>query len=154
MPKTETKFHTKLQACINTLTLDNTHRQWYCQHSHWNDFKPKCQHWQSFGSGDYTDARNQKRMREGFNHSLTSKTVTMAISKKMKTGSGTLFDTELIYNKVMSLMSTRILDLKHLFQHELVPIPMSMFTDNGLMRPCTTKSVLEWTLQSNQSLWP
>ena len=89
---------------------------------------------------------------EGFNVPLSTKVVTMAVSnKKTKEGSGVSFDTELIFGRVIGLLSTRSLDLENLFQHELAPIPTSMFLDNGEMRLVTTKAVLRHKLQCEQS---
>ena len=89
---------------------------------------------------------------EGFNDSLSSKVSTMAVSKKgVKCGSGTVYDTQLIYSRVMGLVSTRSIDLKDLFSHELSPIPTSMFNNNGDMRIATSKSILKKKLQIRHS---
>lgn len=89
---------------------------------------------------------------EGFNGPLTKNVVTMSVSKKgVKCGSGTVYDTQLIYSWVMGLVSTRPIDLKELFSYELAPLPTSMFDDNGSMRIATSKSVLKNKLQVTQS---
>ena len=89
---------------------------------------------------------------DSFNAPLSSKVITKAANrKKMKQGSGISYDTELIYGRVMGLMSTRMLDLVNLFQHKLAPIPTSMFSDNGKTRLATTKAVLKRKLQCKLS---
>ena len=87
---------------------------------------------------------------EGFNGTLSSSVVTLAAGKKgVKCGSGTVYDMQLIYARVMGLLSTRQYDLKDLFRHELAQLPTSLFDDNGNMRPATSKSVLKQKLQIN-----
>ena len=90
---------------------------------------------------------------ESFNGTLSSSVVTLSAGKKgVKCGSGTVYDTQLIYARVMGLVSTRQYDLKDLFRHELAPLPTSLFDDNGNMRPATSKSVMKQKLQVTQSV--
>ena len=89
---------------------------------------------------------------DSFYEPLSSKVVTMSISKKqIKLGSQDCYDTDLIYSRVMGLMSSREIDLKELFSHELAPVPTSMFEDNGDMRITKSKSALKQKLQVEQS---
>ncbi len=89
---------------------------------------------------------------EGFGSPLTNKVVTMSASKKaVKCGSGQIFDTQLIYSRLMGIITTRDIDLKSVFHHELAPIPTSMFEDNGDMRITKSKSVLKNKLQVEHS---
>ena len=77
---------------------------------------------------------------------------TMAVSRKgVKLGTGTVYDTQLIYSRVMGFVSTRPIDLQDLFNYELAPLPTSMFDDNGNMRISTSKSVPKNKLQVAQS---
>lgn len=87
-----------------------------------------------------------------FYQSLSNNVVTMAIGKRsVKCETGIIYDTELIYSRVMGLATSRNIDLKTLFQHELAPLPTSMFDDNGNMRIATSKSILKRKLQVVQS---
>ena len=70
---------------------------------------------------------------------------------RSKLGSKDCYDTDLIYSRVMGLMSSREIDLKELFSHELAPIPTSMFEDNGDMRITQSNSSLKQKLQVEQS---
>ena len=70
--------------------------------------------------------------------------------KKITVGPGSTFDTALIYTRVMGIAASRELDLKQVFQHELAPVPTSMFKDNGDMRITKTKSTLKNKLQVKQ----
>ncbi|KAG0722059.1 hypothetical protein GWK47_045188 [Chionoecetes opilio] len=89
---------------------------------------------------------------ESFHEPLSNKVVTMSINKKrIKLGSADCFDTNLIYSRVMGLMSSRDIDLKELFSHELAPVPTSMFEDNGDMRITKSKSSLKQKLRLEQS---
>ena len=60
-------------------------------------------------------------------------------------------DTNLIYSRVMGLMSSRDVDFKYVFSHELAPVPISMFEDSGDMRITKSKSTLNRKLQVEQS---
>ena len=89
---------------------------------------------------------------EGFHTTLSKKVVTMAATKqKISLGSDAVFDTNLIYGRVMGLMNTRVMNLEDIFHHELAPVPTSMFDDNGDMRVVTTKAVLKNKLQCVQT---
>lgn len=87
-----------------------------------------------------------------FNGPLRNKVVTMAASKKgIKCGSGIVFDTELIYSRVMGLLSSRDIDLKALFGFELAPLPTSLFNNSGDLRIAKTKSTLKKKLKVDLS---
>ncbi|KAG0710302.1 hypothetical protein GWK47_023103 [Chionoecetes opilio] len=89
---------------------------------------------------------------ESFHEPLSNKVVTMSINKKrIQLGSADCFDTNLIYSRVMGLVSSRDIDLKELFSHELAPVPTSMFEDNGDMRITKSKSSLKQKLRLEQS---
>jgi hypothetical protein len=76
----------------------------------------------------------------------------MAVSKKrVKVGSCETFDTQLIYSRVMGLMSSRNIELKEVFHFELAPIPTSIFQDNGSMRAAARKFILKDKLKVEQS---
>jgi hypothetical protein len=88
---------------------------------------------------------------QGFNDPLSKKVTTMSISKKQITiGSTGTFDTELIYSRVMGLIHTRQVDLENIFEHELAPVPTSMFKENGDIRS-GVKAGLKGKLQVEQS---
>ena len=53
--------------------------------------------------------------------------------KHAKIGSECVFDTGLIYSRVMGLMDSRNLDLRNIFHHELAIVPTPIFTDAGQM---------------------
>jgi len=76
----------------------------------------------------------------------------MSISKKcIKLGSKDCYDTDLIYSRVMGLMSSRDIDLKELFFRELAPVPTSIFERNGDIRITKSKAKLKQMLQVEQS---
>ena len=87
-----------------------------------------------------------------FYEPLSNKVVTMSVTKKrVKLGSADCFDTNLIYSRVMGLMSSRDIDLKDVFSHKLAPVPASMFEYSGDMRITKSKSTLKRKLQVEQS---
>lgn len=89
---------------------------------------------------------------EGFNATITNKVVTMKINKKNVKIDETaiIYDTQLIYSRVIGLLSSRAVDLKDIMSHELAPVPTAMFDDNGDMRIATSKSILKKKLQITQ----
>ena len=62
------------------------------------------------------------------------------------------FDTEVIFIRTLGLMDTMDFNLRELFDYELSQIPTSLFTDDGNLRPATTKSKLKKSLEAEQSL--
>jgi len=89
---------------------------------------------------------------EGFHSVIPNKVVTMAVSKKhIKVDGLPVYDTELIYTRVMCLQQSREIDVKDVLSYELSPVPSSMFEDNGDMRITTTKSTLKKKLQVERS---
>jgi len=84
----------------------------------------------------------------GFNASLSKMVVTMAVKRKsVKVGNNNVYDTSLIYSRVLGLQQCRDIDIKTVLAHELSPVPTSMFDDEGKMRIATTKSTLKKKLQ-------
>ena len=76
----------------------------------------------------------------------------MAINKKGVTcEAGTISDTDLIYGRVIALMSSISVDLKDVLSHELSTVPNSMFDINGYMKIATSKATLKRKLQVTQS---
>ena len=87
-----------------------------------------------------------------FYEPLSNKVVTMSVTKKqIKLGSADCFDNNLIYPRVMELMSSRDVDITDVFSHELAPVSSSMFEDSGDMRIKKYKSTLKQKLQVEQS---
>ena len=88
-----------------------------------------------------------------FNEKISRSVITQAESRKgIKVGDATVFDTELIYSRVIGLQaSSREIDIKLLLSYELSPVPTSMFTDSGEMRTAKAKSVLKQVLQKEVS---
>lgn len=78
----------------------------------------------------------QKDLPESFNATLERKVTTMATIKKgIALGPKMLYDTELIYSRVIGLQaSTREVDIKDLLSYELSPIPTSLFENSGTLR--------------------
>ena len=86
-----------------------------------------------------------------FHETLQKKVITMAAMKnQVALGIKVVFDTSLIYSRVICLMSTRAVDAKDMFQYELAPLPTYLFHDDGTMR-ATTKSRLKSLLAVENS---
>ena len=81
------------------------------------------------------------------------KTVTETNKKCIKVGSKKVFDTSVIYSRVIGIQaSSRDIDIKDVLHHELSPVPTSMFHDSGAMRVCKGKSDLKKRLAKEISL--
>lgn len=89
---------------------------------------------------------------ENFHDSLTSNVVCMDKGKKnIEINKIPIYDTELVYSRVLGLILNRTIDLKAVLSHELAPIPTSMFADSGEMRIGKSKSTLKRKLQIETS---
>jgi len=85
---------------------------------------------------------------DSFYEPLSNNVVTTSISKKwIKLGSKDCYDTDLIYSRVMRLMSSRDIDLKELCFHELAPVSTSIFEGNEDMRITKSKAKPKQKLQ-------
>ena len=68
--------------------------------------------------------------------------------KHVKVGAVKVFDTNLIYSKVIGLQgSGRDIDITDVLGHELAPVPTSMFDDTADMRIAKPKSTLKKIFQ-------
>ncbi len=86
-----------------------------------------------------------KSLPGAFHEPIEKRAVTMAATKKsMKVAGEKVYDTNLIYSRVIGLQaSNREVDIDDVLSHELAPVPTAMFTDGGDMRTPTNKSVLK-----------
>jgi hypothetical protein len=89
------------------------------------------------------------KLPEGFYDTITKKIVTMSTSKKhVKVGQEKVFDTSLIYSRVLGLQASgRTVDIHHVLSHELAPVPTALFDDNGELRIPKSKASLKRQLQ-------
>ena len=72
----------------------------------------------------------------------------MHARKHVKVGTVKVFDTNLIYSRVIGIQACgRDIDIKDVLVHKLGPVPTSMFDDNGDMRIANSKSTLKKILQ-------
>ena len=64
--------------------------------------------------------------------------------KSIKVGAVKVYDTNLIYSRVIGLQaSDRPVDIADLLAHELARVPSPLFTDSGALRTASAKSVLK-----------
>ena len=82
---------------------------------------------------------------EGFRFRFSNKVITMANRKKSKKNGETneIYNTELIFSRIMYLLSSRQIKLESIFHYELAPVPTSIFQDSGEPRFTKSKSVLK-----------
>ena len=70
-------------------------------------------------------------------HAVISKTVKLfsMIGKHVTIGKSTLFNTDLIFNRIVDLQSSsRNIDIMNVLSQELSPVPTSMFAQSGDIR--------------------
>ncbi|KAG1677098.1 Clavesin-2 [Nymphon striatum] len=92
----------------------------------------------------------ESRLPQGLYETIKKKVATMDHSRKhVKVGAVKVFDTNLIYARVIGLqVSGRDIDIKDVLGHELAPVPTSMFDDTRDMRIAKSKSTLKKILPS------
>ena len=89
---------------------------------------------------------------EGFHGTIPKKIVTMSITKKQMNIEHTpIYDTDLIYSRVLGLQQSRDISLKDVLAYELSPVPTAVFEDNGDLRLTKSKATLKNKLQVEQS---
>ena len=83
-----------------------------------------------------------------FNKPLSKEVVTMAVSRRqIKVGQKPVYNTILIYSRVLCLQKVRDINLQDILKYELAPVPHSMFENNGDMQITKSKSILKQKLQ-------
>ena len=84
-----------------------------------------------------------------FHQPLSKPIVSMAFSKKQNTVDNVqVYDTSLIYSRVLGLQKVRDIDLKDVLSYELAAIPPSLFDEkSGEMRLSSSKSTLKSKLK-------
>ena len=86
-----------------------------------------------------------------FNKTLTKNVTMMTSAKKsIKLDGKPVYDTELIYTRVICLQQYRDIDITDVLSYELSPVPASLFDESGAMR-AQSKAVLKTKLQVEQS---
>ncbi len=85
----------------------------------------------------------EKQLPFGFWKPIEKKVKTMAATKKgIAVGPKVLYDTQLIFSRVMGLQaSSREVDFKDVLSYELAPIPTALFDDSGKYFPCVCSKV-------------
>ena len=73
-----------------------------------------------------------------------------SIKKNIKLNGKQVYDTELVYTRVICLQQYRDIDIKDVLSYELSPMPASLFDESGAMR-AQSKAVLKTNLQIEQS---
>ena len=92
--------------------------------------------------------REDHSLSEEFNTKISSQITTMKSARKsVRSGDIQIFNTEVIYSRVMCLLSIGRVKLEEVLRFELSPKPLSIFQTNGEMRPSKSKSDLKTVLQ-------
>lgn len=87
----------------------------------------------------------EKVLPSGYWNTIERRVQTMATMRKgVKIGNEVVYDTELIFSRVVGLQATtRDVDFKDVLSYELAPIPTALFDDSGEMRICKSKADLK-----------
>ena len=84
----------------------------------------------------------QEILPDGFYATLPKKVITME-NKKKKAQVVQVYNSDLIYSRVMCLLSLDQISLEDLFNYELAPVPSSLITDTSEARYPKGKSILK-----------
>lgn len=104
----------------------------------------KCNVDQALDIGKRQMKEYQKNLPEGFRETLSMKVNTMKKKEQKDSKKGQMiFNTEVIFSRVLYLLGVNRLDFSTLFNFELAPVPTSLFKDTGEGRYSQTKSVLK-----------
>ena len=81
----------------------------------------------------------------GYWNTIGKRVKTMINGKKgTKVGSQVIYNTELIFSRVMGLQSTaRNVDFKEVLSYELALLPTALFHHTGAMKICSSKAELK-----------
>ena len=87
----------------------------------------------------------ERKLPDNFYESIPMKVMTMAATKKsLKMGDSKVYNTELIYSRVIGLQaSSRDISISEVISCELSPVPTALFNDSGEMRISKSKSDLK-----------
>ena len=100
----------------------------------------------------------QQNFPEGFRSTISKSVITMKEGKKSnKKKDVEVYNTEIIFSRVMYLLSAGQIDIGDLFSYELSPVPTSLFHDTGEGRYPTSKSVLKNEMKvevSTRNIYP
>ena len=90
----------------------------------------------------------EQSLPEGFHNPISRTVKTMASMKKhIDIDNRQIYDTNLIYSRVLGLQGSRDISFSDILHYELSPVPTSMFHENGEIRICKAKSVLKNKIQ-------
>ncbi|MES9881937.1 MAG: hypothetical protein ABW185_13750 [Sedimenticola sp.] len=100
--------------------------------------------------GEYMVVYFEKALPTGFYNTIHSNVVTMeAMKKGVRVGTGTVYDMEKLYVRLLVLSQKRNVSLESMFCFELAPLPAAIFDDYGSMRKDTKSPILHklavWT---------
>ena len=85
----------------------------------------------------------QNKLPEGFKATISRCVVPMSVKKAKSNAATPEYNTELIFSRVMYLMSMGQIELEDIFNYELSPIPTSLFKNTGEPRYPKNKSDLK-----------
>ena len=74
------------------------------------------------------------------------------MKKKVKMGDVVVYNTKVIYFRVMCLLNDKQIDLKDIFKYKFSPVPLSLFDENGDRRLAKQKADLKNTIKEEVSL--
>ena len=92
---------------------------------------------------------NREGWPQSFHKPLTKPIIMMSIShRNVRVGDVTVFDTALIFSRVLCLQNVKDVNIEEVIRHELAGVPTSIFEDTGEMR--LTQSKL---FEDKSSIW-
>ena len=143
------KLQNFLQTCLHPLQDSNHPKNALCNIYTGQMADSKVNVNKSVEIGKKQMASYQASLPDGFQTTITKEVVTMkdATRSSTKNKSAEVYNTEIIFSRVMYLLSAGHIQIDDLFKYELAPVPTALFKDTGEGRYPTSKADLKNALK-------
>ena len=143
------KLQNFLQTCLHPLQDSNHPKNALCNIYTGQMAGSKVNVNKSVEIGKKQMASYQASLPDGFQTTITKEVVTMkdATRSSTKNKSAEVYNTEIIFSRVMYLLSAGHIQIDDLFKYELAPVPTALFKDTGEGRYPTSKADLKNALK-------
>ena len=143
------KLQNFLETCLHPLNCSNHPERTLCNiHTgHLSGLKINVK--KSVEIGTKQMVSFQRSLRDGFRSTIKKETITTTETGKSgrKNKTVEVYNTEIIFSRVMYLLSAGHIQMEDLFKYELAPVPKALFKDTGEDRYPTSKAVLKYALK-------
>ena len=143
------KLHNFLETCIHPLDSVSHPKSALCNIYTGQLSETKVNVNKSVDIGTKQMVSFQKLLPDGFRSTIKKEVITMKESGKSgaKKNTAEVYNTDIIFSRVMYLLSADRIQLEDLFKYELAPVPTALFNNTGEGRYPKSKSVLKNALK-------